>query len=70
MANVKAADELARGFQKTASGRMGLEEFVYMLKALVTDYELIRSKLHALEKDVAVWKKIAGNLSDQLNSPR
>jgi hypothetical protein len=51
----------------TSTASMTLEGFVNMLHSLVTDYELTRSKLHELERNLERWKKIAGDLNSQLN---
>jgi DNA-binding transcriptional MerR regulator len=58
----------ARVAKLEANGkRMTLEEFVYMLKAFATDWELAKNKLHQLEKNVEKWQSAAANLNAQLN---
>lgn len=50
-----------------ANYRMTLDEFISMLKLMLTDYEHTKVRLHTLERKVEEWKRIAGNLTDQLN---
>lgn len=47
--------------------RLSLDDFLGLLKALVVDYELTKAKLHEMEKSVERWRRIAGNLNEQLN---
>lgn len=53
---------------KQVTPRLTLEEFLNLLKDLVTQFELNRTKLHELERNVAKWQQLAGNLNQQLQT--